>query len=91
MICLFFLLICFFISLRKGNDELRNELSKIIVPIYCLAVDQSNDERKQKLVKVEILNKNWMRIFSLYLLKFIQKSLSSYSIFGKKTNISMGK
>ncbi|CAF1150714.1 unnamed protein product [Adineta steineri] len=38
--------------LRKGNDELRIQLSKIIVPSYCLAIDQSNDERKQKLVKL---------------------------------------
>ena len=42
-------------SVRKGNDELRVQLGKIIVPIYCLAVDQSDDERKQKLVKVETL------------------------------------
>ncbi|CAF4412232.1 unnamed protein product [Rotaria socialis] len=41
--------------IRKGNDEIRMQMSKIIVPIYCLAVDQANDERKQKLVKVEIL------------------------------------
>jgi hypothetical protein len=46
---------CF--SLRKGTDELRIQLSKIIVPIYCLAVDQSNDDRRQKLVKVQILKK----------------------------------
>ncbi len=41
--------------MRKGNDELRIQLSRIIVPVYCLAIDQSNDERRQKLVKVEIL------------------------------------
>lgn len=47
----------FYDSTRKGNDEIRIQFSKIIVPIYCLAVDQANDERKQKLVKVEIFLK----------------------------------
>jgi len=39
-------------SIRKGNDELRFELSKIIIPIFCWTVEQSNDDHKQKLVKV---------------------------------------
>ncbi|CAF5124578.1 unnamed protein product, partial [Rotaria magnacalcarata] len=38
--------------IRKGNDAIRIQMSKIIVPIYCLAVDQANDEHKQKLVKL---------------------------------------
>lgn len=51
----YFFFVFQFFSIRKGNDELRIQLSKIIVPIYCLAIDQSDDERKQKLVKVQIL------------------------------------
>jgi hypothetical protein len=64
LLSLFFGLQFFFcFSIRKGTDELRIQLSKIIVPIYCLAVDQSNDDRRQKLVKVQILKKNWIRSF----------------------------
>jgi hypothetical protein len=51
-VCVSIRFICLF-SIRKGNDELRKQLSQIIVPIYCLTMDQSNDERRQKLIKVE--------------------------------------
>ncbi|CAF1122053.1 unnamed protein product [Didymodactylos carnosus] len=37
---------------RKGYDELRLHLEKIIVPTFCLAVDQADEERKGKLVKL---------------------------------------
>ena len=64
---LFYIRFCF--SVRKGNDELPIQLSKIIIPIYCLTVDQSDDERRQKLVKVEIFKKWISEIF----MRFIKK------------------
>ena len=66
-------------SLRKGQDELRLQVSRIIVPVYCLTVDQSNEERRQKLIKVT-------RRSDLLLLIII--FFVSYSSCGKRINIS---
>ena len=51
-IALFFASFSFDFSLRTGNETIRIELSKMIIPIYCYTIDQSDDERRQKLVKV---------------------------------------
>lgn len=41
-----------FFSMRKGADELKKALEKVLIPMFCTASLDVTDEQQQKLQKV---------------------------------------
>ncbi len=42
--------------MRKGDDNLKRSLDKVIVPIFCCTFNEADDEKQQKLTKVCLLH-----------------------------------
>ena len=59
-----------FLSNKKGVDNLRTHIEKIVIPVFCFAIEKTDDDKRGKLNKVSFIsilrNKYLMKIYFSY-------------------------